>query len=317
MDLNMNILYTLEKIRVPFFHLLFLGISYLGSEAVSVVVGVCIYWCVSKRKGLFVLTNCLIASGINQTVKLLCHVPRPFVANPDFSISDSARATAGGFSFPSGHTQNSTSFYGSIAYLWKNRGVRIFCVVMIALVAFSRMYLGAHYPTDVLGGFVCGLVVLLLMIPVYKKSQSHPNLFPVVFGTGGVAMIVAILMFESGPWQGMASPEEMKEMLKGIGICAGCAVALAVGEPLERRFVRFETEAVWWAQILKTAVGFGLAAVLALIMKYPAVAIFGESRLAYAVRFFVPVLFAVCVWPMTFSWFSKLGNKHPVTKATR
>ena len=130
-------------------------------------------------------------------------------------------------------------------------------------------------------------------------------------------MIVAILMFESGPWQGMASPEEMKEMLKGIGICAGCAVALAVGEPLERRFVRFETEAVWWAQILKTAVGFGLAAVLALIMKYPAVAIFGESRLAYAVRFFVPVLFAVCVWPMTFSWFSKLGNKHPVTKATR
>ena len=308
MDFNMIILYMLEKLRVPFFHYLFLGISYLGSEVTAAIAVFVVYWCVNKRKGLFLLVNCLIASGINQIVKLLCHVPRPFVAHEDFSISDSARATAGGFSFPSGHTQNSTSLYGSIAYLWKNRGIRILCAVMIALVAFSRMYLGAHYPTDVLGGFACGLLVLVLSIPLYRKSETHPNLIPVLLGIGGVIMVAALLMFESGSWREMASPEEMKEMLKGIGICAGCALAAAVCEPVERKFVRFETDAVWWAQILKTAAGFGLLVVLALVMKYPAAAVFGESGLAYVFRFFVPVAFGVCIWPMTFKWFSKLGR---------
>jgi undecaprenyl-diphosphatase len=310
--MNMTILYTLEKLRTPFLNYLLLGITHAGSEAAAALIVFVLYWCVSKKAGLFVLANCLIGSGCNQIVKLLCHVPRPFVKYGDFSLVEQARSTTGGFSFPSGHTQNVTSLYGSIAVSFRKKWVRICCAVMIALVAFSRLYLGAHYPTDVLGGFGVGLVILLVLTPVYQKAEEHPSLFSVLLGTAGALMIAALLMFEYGPWkailEGQAEPEVLADMLKGIGICAGCALAAAVSEPIERTYVRFDTHAVWWAQILKTALGMALIAALALVLKYPAEAILGKNSLAYVPRFFVPVVFGMCVWPMTFRWFAGIQS---------
>ena len=309
MNLNMNILYALEELRVPFFNYLFLGISYVGAEAASAVAVFIIYWCVNKKDGLFVLANCLLASGANQIVKLAFHVQRPFVKHEKFSIVEEAVPTTGGFSFPSGHTQNSTSLFGSLAVILKKKSLRILCVVMIALVAFSRLYLGAHYPTDVLGGFVLGLIFLIFLSAVFRKVKDHPYLISALFGAGAIVMIAALLIFESEAWQEIllkqTGQEELKSMMKGLGICAGCALAVAVCEPIERKYVRFETDAVWWAQILKTVFGLGLIAVLALVMKYPAEAIFGENSLSYVLRFFVPAAFGICVWPLSFRKYPK------------
>lgn len=301
----MEFLYALEKLRVPILNCLFLGISHLGSEVASVILVFVIYWCVSKKKGYFVLANILFSLGINQILKLHFHVPRPFVKDPNFTIADGARSTATGHSFPSGHTQNSTALYGSVFVVMKQRAVRIVCAAMIVLVAFSRMYLGAHYPTDVLGGFVCGMAVLILMLFLFKRFEDRPGFLPVLFWTGTVVLIAAALMFEAGPWKSIGSPEEMPEMLQGIGICAGCMLGVAVGAPIERRFVRFETRAVWWAQILKAGIGLALFGGLILVMKIPAEALFGSSSLRYVLWFFVPSLFAVCVWPLTFRWFCR------------
>jgi hypothetical protein len=164
----------------------------------------------------------------------------------------------------------------------------------------------------VLGGFGVGLVILLVLTPVYQKAEEHPSLFSVLLGTAGALMIAALLMFEYGPWkailEGQAEPEVLADMLKGIGICAGCALAAAVSEPIERTYVRFDTHAVWWAQILKTALGMALIAALALVLKYPAEAILGKNSLAYVPRFFVPVVFGMCVWPMTFRWFAGIQS---------
>lgn len=390
MSINMNILHALEQLRIPFLEYIFLGITHLGAEAVSAVAAFAIYWCVSKREGLFVIANCLIGSGVNQIVKLVCHVPRPFVQYEDFDVVEKARATTGGFSFPSGHTQNSTSLYGSIAVISKRldtsssgdicskrldacspgeiglnkpdsessstvhskamnflrrKGVRIFFAVMIVLVAFSRLYLGAHYPTDVMGGFVCGLIILVLMSLAFRGIEQHPNRISLIFGIGAAAMIVALLVFETESWQKtlleLTDPEALRDMLKGIAVCAGCSLAVAVCEPIERKCVRFETDALWWAQILKTVIGLALVVALALIMKYPTEAIFGTvgvgssailpgtvsvesssdllgtvsadsstiisgmGTIGYVIRFFVPAAFGICVWPLSFKLFPK------------
>ena len=312
MDLNMSILRFLEQLRIPFLNHLFLGITHLGSEIAAILIVFVIYWCVSKRDGLFMLANCLLASCVNQIVKLVCHVPRPFVKYEDFEVVEIARSTTGGFSFPSGHTQNATSLYGSLYYVLKRKGVRVLpvlCLVMIVLVAFSRLYLGAHYPTDVLGGFAVGLIFLLILTRVFRRIDEYPYLISVMFGIGTVAMAASLWVFEFGPGRAvvedLTTPEALADMLKALGMCTGLSLAVTVCEPIERKFVRFETEAVWWAQILKAAIGLAGVGVLMLVMKYPSEAMIGQNGFAYIPRLFVPAAFGICVWPMTFGWFPK------------
>ena len=309
MSINMQILYALEKLRVPFLEYFFTGISYLGSEITAAVVVFVILWCVDKRKGYFILSNVLIGTGINQAIKLGAHVARPFVAYEDFSVSKVAKSTTGGFSFPSGHTQSSTSLFGSIASSWNKKGLRIFCAVMILLVAFSRLYLGCHYPTDVLGGFVVGLVVLLCMSFLFSKIDEHPVILSVLFLICGIGMLIVLGLGEFGAWRDFASKEEMPGMLKGVGMVAGIALAAAVCEPVERKYICYDTKAVWWAQILKVVIGFAIMGALAYVMKYPSAAVFGDLSFAYVPRLFVAVVFGMGVWPMTFDWFAKLGRK--------
>ena len=313
MDLNMSILRALEQIRVPFADYLFLGISHIGSEIAAVLIAFVFYWCLNKKDGLFILSNCLLCSSFNQIMKLVCHVPRPFVKYKDFHVVEIARSTTGGFSFPSGHTQSSTSLYGSLFVILKRRGIRILpvlCVVIIALVGFSRLYLGAHYPTDVLGGFAIGLVFLLILTPVFRRIETHPYLISVMFGIATAAMFTTLCLFEFGPCravvEGLTTPEGLADMLKALGMCTGIALAVTICEPIERRFVRFETGAVWWAQILKAVIGLALVGGLMLVMKYPAEAIIGKNGFSYILRLFVPAAFGICVWPMTFRWFGKV-----------
>ena len=312
MSFNMIILRSLEQVRVPFLDMVHLILSYLGSEIAAVVVAFAVYWCISKRSGIFLFVNCIFASGVNQIVKLFFHVPRPFVKYEDFHEVEIARSTMGGFSFPSGHTQSATSLYGSIFVMMKRKRIRVLCVVMIALVAYSRLYLGAHYPTDVLGGFCIGMAMLLLMSVLFRKIEESPYLVSVLFGIGAVVMIVVLWMFERGSWRSMVqdlvSEEVLADMLKGLGICAGLALGVAIGLPMERKYVRFETEAVWWAQILKTVIGLAIFAGLMLAMKYPAQAILGKNSFAYVLRYLIPALFGICVWPMTFRLFP--GKEH-------
>ena len=309
MGINMDILYTLEKLRVPFFNYFFLGISYLGAEIMSAIVVFSVYWCISKRDGYYIFANILFGSGLNQIIKTICHVPRPFVAHKDFTIVEKARSTAEGLSFPSGHTQNSTSLYGSLFALYKKKAFRIFCAVMIGLVGFSRLYLGAHYPTDVLGGFINGLIILAVVSLLFRRFESSPNFIWILFGVGGIALLAAGLIFEIGPGKTILEPEEMGSMLKGMYMCSGVSLGIALGEPIERKYVRFETDAVWWGQILKAAAGLLLILVLALALKYPAQAVFKELKVAYVPRFFVPVVFGICVWPAVFGRLGFLSRR--------
>ena len=78
---------------------------------------------------------------------------------------------------------------------------------------------------------------------------------------------------------------------------------------VEKKYIRFETEAVWWAQILK--VGLGLLAILAIKngLKAPIDALCGGHMIGRSIRYFLIVIMAGIIWPLTFKWFSKLGRK--------
>ena len=90
----------------------------------------------------------------------------------------------------------------------------------------------------------------------------------------------------------------------------GVSLALLAVNIADRKVIRFETQAVWWAQLVKLAVGFGLLMAIRVGLKAPLIALLGgNAAVAGGVRYLLVVLFAGCVWPLTFWWFGRLGRR--------
>lgn len=118
----MEVLYWLESIRNPVLDAIMQFFTFFGEELMFLVLALTIYWCVSKSEGYYLLFIGFFGTVLNQFLKLLCRIPRPWVRDPDFTIVESARSGATGYSFPSGHTQNAVGTLGGIAVGTKRPG---------------------------------------------------------------------------------------------------------------------------------------------------------------------------------------------------
>ena len=145
----MEILRLLEGIRTPFLDSFFSVVTHLGEETFFIVLGIIFFWCIDKKEGYYILSVGFIGTIINQFLKLLFRIPRPWVRDKNFTIVESARSEATGYSFPSGHTQSSVGVFGSIARYEKAKWLRAVCIAICILVPLSRLYLGVHTPLDV------------------------------------------------------------------------------------------------------------------------------------------------------------------------
>ena len=90
-----------------------------------------------------------------------------------------------------------------------------------------------------------------------------------------------------------------------LGLVLGAIVSVFA----DRHYTRFETEAVWWAQILKVVLGLALTLAVRVALKAPLTAAFGANSVGDGIRYFAVVLMAGTLWPMTFGWFSLMGRK--------
>ena len=110
----MNFLKWLESVRTPFFDVFFSLITHLGEETVFIVVGLVFFWCINKKQGYYLLSVGFLGTVINQFLKLTFRIPRPEKLSPGFTIVESAREAATGYSFPSGHTQTAVGVFGGL-----------------------------------------------------------------------------------------------------------------------------------------------------------------------------------------------------------
>lgn len=144
-------------------------ITNLGSGLVLVLLSFTIFVIVkNKRKGISIIINLFLISFINLILKILIQRPRP----NGFNIINET-----GYSFPSGHSMVSTAFYGLLIYLsYKNiknkilrRSICIILFFLIVLIGISRIYLGVHYASDVIGGFFLSIAYLIIFIEIVPK----------------------------------------------------------------------------------------------------------------------------------------------------
>ena len=303
----MEFLYLLEKIRLPGLNELMLAVTELGGELPFLVAALIVFWCVDKRQGYYVLSVGFLGTLTNQFMKLWFRIPRPWVLDPEFTILEQAREAAAGYSFPSGHTQNSVGTFGALAVANKNKWVRGICLALVILVPFSRMYVGVHTPADVLVAAAMAIVFLAVLHPVIYKNDGKN--IPVLLAVMTLLAVAFLLFVELYPFPMDIDLHNLESGVKNAYTLLGSLVGLIIVYLVDQKYLHFDTKAVWWAQVLKVA--FGLLVVLAVKsgMKTPLEVLCGGHMIARGLRYFLIVIAAGIVWPLTFKWFSKLGRK--------
>ena len=302
----MPFLEFLQEIRNPFFDWFFATITHLGEETVFLVIAILFFWCINKREGYFILITGLVGTVVNQIAKLFFRVPRPWVLDPKFDIVESARAEATGYSFPSGHTQNIAGTFGSVAAYNRKRWLSISCTVIIVLVAFSRMYLGVHTPLDVVVSLLVALALVLGLRPLFTTEERFKKSMPYVVVASVILSVLFLVYVLSISGDITLDSHNFASGLKNACTLLGCTAGLVLVYFIDTKFINFETQGRWYAQVIKLVVGLGGVLAIKAGLSAPLTALFGNEYIARAVRYFLIVAFAGAVWPLTFKWFSNL-----------
>lgn len=301
----MNILYALEKIRFPALDELMLLVTRLGEETAFLVIALIVFWCVDKRRGYYLMSVGFLGTIGSQFMKLACRVPRPWVLDENFTIVEQAREAASGYSFPSGHTQSAIGTFGSLAYTAKKRWARITFIVLMTLVAFSRMYLGVHTPADVLVGAALSLAMVIAVQPlVYSEDEKKMKILLAVMTALAVGYLLYVELF---PFPADVDAHNLTSGQKNAYTLLGCLIGVDIAYLADRK-LNFRVEAKWWVQIIKVVLGLLLVLAVKEGLRSPLEAVLPVLP-ARAVRYCLLVITAGVLWPMSFCFLAKLGNQ--------
>jgi len=311
----MEFLYFLESLRNPVCDFFFSLITFFGDETIFMAVGLIFFWCISKYQGYYLLCTGFIGTMINQFLKILCRIPRPWVIDPNFTIVESAREAASGYSFPSGHTQTSVGLFGGIARANKTLWLRIVSIALCVLVPLSRMYLGVHTPADVGVSVIIALLLVFVLYPCFNKAEQSPKLMYIILLTL-TALSVAYLCFVSF----FQFPEEVYAVenvhnfisaTKNAYTLLGCMLGFILVYTVDLKWTRFETKAVSWVQIIKVVGGLIIVLAVKELTKIPLNALLPdlENTWSRLIRYFLIAVVGGALWPMTFKFWNRLSKK--------
>ncbi|MBQ8431341.1 MAG: phosphatase PAP2 family protein [Clostridia bacterium] len=306
----MNFLYLLEGLRTPFWDSFFSTITHFGSETLFMVIALIFFWCLDKKRGYYLLFVGFTGVICTQLLKMSFRISRPWVLDPDFTIVESARADATGYSFPSGHTQCATTLYGGLARSDRRRWVQIGSVILLLAVAFSRMYLGVHTPKDVLVSLGVGTLLVFLFYPLMQKAFKDPKwMYGILGGMSIIALANLLFTLLYCPTLANVEADNLNNAVKVAWQLLFVTLAMFIIYPVDQKWIRFETDAVWWAQLIKLIGGLALVIGVRVLLKSPLNALFGEG-LGSGIRYFIMVLVAGLLWPMVFRFFPKSKNNN-------
>jgi len=192
---GLDFITMIQQIDTPLLDSFFRAITSLGDELFYLLLFPFLLWCVDFYLGIRVGIIFLLSVYVNTGVKEIFQQPRPFDILPEIQ-----KVHASGYGFPSGHAQSSLVVWGSITYWKKQIWMRNLSVLLILLIGFSRIYLGVHFPTDILGGWLFGGLILGLSYFIFLKVKLDFIQGNMLFKIIGITLFpVVLLQFQSSP----------------------------------------------------------------------------------------------------------------------
>lgn len=245
-------------------------LSFLGTEQFFLIVAPVIYWCIDATLGLRLGIFLMTATGLNAIFKVLCHAPRPYWVDTRVKAYSSETT----FGAPSGHSMISTVIWGTLAVSLRNKIMWAISIILIFLIGFSRLYLGVHFPSDVLLGWLLGALLLWIFIKVEKpiiawlKGKSPLQKISLAFAFSlSILCVYWLAHLSLGGWQipeiwiqNAALATDVVEPINpldpsGVVTACGALFGFALGYILLELQGGFETEGSLWNKITRFFIG--------------------------------------------------------------
>jgi membrane-associated phospholipid phosphatase len=213
-----------QSIASPGLDFLAEGMTMLGETGVYILIIASFFWGISKKTGMIMSSTLLISLFLNNLLKIIFHSPRPFEVLDN--LEGKRLETATGYSFPSGHTQGASSFYTTQIYLYHNRMLRILCILAILMVGISRLYLGVHWPVDVLGGWILGITSAWMIASLIDRLWEVPeklDRFLLIFILLVALAVMVMVLLELFLFKDSLKRDDF---FKGSGLLLGCLISM-------------------------------------------------------------------------------------------
>lgn len=256
---------AIQRIHGPALDAVFRGVSFLGEELFYLLVFPLILWCLDFGLGARLGVVFLLSTYLNVDLKDLWRQPRPFDLNPAVKLAE-----VSGYGLPSGHAQSAMVAWGYLASRVRRKPLWLAAVALILAIGFSRIYLGLHFPTDVLAGWLIGFLVLWVFLAwAPGLGRLLARLSPPA--QAALVVLAAVLLVMIHPTNDTAA---------AVGTLAGLGIGLLPAGGLRR----FSAAGPW----RQRAARFALGAVVVLLLYLGLKAVFpGEGAPFYLVFRFV------------------------------
>ena len=236
--------------------------SFLGNEQFFLLLIPIVYLCIDAGLGVRLALIVLFSDSLCYYLKILCHQPRPYWIETGRVLG---LDPDGSYGLPSSHAQNATAVWLFLAKQAKRAWALPTAIAIILLISISRVYLGAHFPTDVLGGWVVGIAFLALFLktgPAIKKWISGSDLSMQVVGSLGAAAFLVLLAFivrdavatSTDPAAWGKFPDDPRGLSPIVGH-AGAITGLGLGVGMAMKRARFRSDGPLHLRLARLTIG--------------------------------------------------------------
>ncbi len=241
--------------------------TFLGTVEFYIVFIPAIFWCVDQGSGLRVLFILILTDVPASYFKQLLHQPRPYWIGGVEALS-----TETSYGIPSSHASNTLAVWGVIGARMKKTWMWIFIVILLFLIGLSRLYLGVHFPHDVLGGWLIGLISLLLFLRYEKRFLAWWTKLGLKiqlwlgFAASAAVILGGLLVLwaisgspDPAEWAGFAAAARDASHYFTLG---GFLFGAVAGVSLMQKYARFSVAGSAWLRVARYAAGMiGLFAI--------------------------------------------------------